>query len=224
LPSGMNASIRTHDALLRHCTFNKGDASFLTELKRPGSGTPLLKGSEGGKSVAPTPSFFELGFAGAEVYFMVKKMVQRMLEDAGQQLGFEVHRKESQAGVDSPSAGHDLPPICWPVLLANGAPDGQTQGSFSTALLCLTSTRPHSPCMNRFFSSGLKRSPPRSGGRPTLTSTQWSPNASVPSISRQSVPSSLAGAGAGSRISGLWGRQSTVRNRASVLVHALHAQ
>jgi hypothetical protein len=114
LPSGRNASIRIHDALLRHCTFNKGDASFLTELKRPGSETPLLKGSEGGKSVAPTPSFFELGFEGAEVYFMVKKMVQRMLEDAGQQLGFEVHRKESQAGVDSPSAGHDLPPICLP--------------------------------------------------------------------------------------------------------------
>ena len=40
------------------------------------------------------------------------KIVQRVLEGAGQQLSFEIHREEPRAGVDLLATGYAAPPIC----------------------------------------------------------------------------------------------------------------
>lgn len=66
---------------------------------------------------------------------MIEQMIQRMLECAGQQLGFKVHREEAQAGVELLLGGNEVPHICWPSLLAKGVLEGQTSSGLSTASL-----------------------------------------------------------------------------------------
>jgi hypothetical protein len=53
----------------------------------------------------------------AEIDLVIEQMVQRMLERSGKQLRFEVHRKESWAGVNVLVAGHRGTPLIalhWP--------------------------------------------------------------------------------------------------------------
>jgi hypothetical protein len=49
---------------------------------------------------------------GAEVDLVVEQIVQRVLESAGQQLGFEAHGNDARAGVDLLLTGHEAPSIC----------------------------------------------------------------------------------------------------------------
>jgi len=43
---------------------------------------------------------------------VVDQLVQGMLETAGNELAFEIDRKEAWAGVDVLVAGHDSSPLC----------------------------------------------------------------------------------------------------------------
>jgi hypothetical protein len=52
----------------------------------------------------------EASVEGAEVDLVVEQMVQRVLEGAGQSLGFEVNGKKARAGVDLLVAGHAVTP------------------------------------------------------------------------------------------------------------------
>ena len=49
---------------------------------------------------------------GAEVDLVVDQMVQRVLECVGQQLSFEVHRKEARTGVDLPITDNEILIFC----------------------------------------------------------------------------------------------------------------
>ena len=49
---------------------------------------------------------------GAEVDLVVEQMVQRVFECVGQQLSFEVHRKEARTGVDLPITDNEILIFC----------------------------------------------------------------------------------------------------------------